>query len=129
MENIENTSILPMHLGYRVVSNTTSCHVQVSMFRRTKLCVIIPFEFAESLLEQTVFHGAKGPYVRFLDDIVHWHPHTDSDGKRMLRLYRPIRSISCRMGMRLVDIIQRVFRHNTALEALAGAALELADEF
>ena len=128
LENIENTSILCEHRGYSVVSNQTDCNVRVTTFR-TKFCMDIPFEFAESLLEQRVFHGANGPYVKFLHDVAHWHPHTGSDGQRVIRLYRPIRLMSYCMGMRLVDIVQRVFKHDTALEALAAAALELADEF
>ena len=128
LENIENTSILSGFRGYSVVSNQTDCNVRVTMFR-TMICVSIPFEFAKSLLVQRVFHGAKGPYVQFYEDIVRWHPNTDSDGQRVLRMYCSIHRMSYRMGGRLVNVIERVFKHDTALEALAAAALELADEF
>ena len=117
---VENTSIVPILNGFRLQSNTSTCHAIVRVYR-CSLKVIIPIEHTETLVEPIV---PTRSYTRFLQDILYWHP----DGVGGLMLIRKRSNISFTMLERIGNLINRVFAHNSALDALAGAATELADD-
>jgi hypothetical protein len=117
---VENTSVVPILNGFRLQSNTSTCNAIVRVYP-SFLKVIIPIEHTETLVEPIV---STRSYTRFLRDILHWSP----DGAGGLMLRRTHSRISFALLERIGNLINRVFAHNTALEALAGAATELADD-
>jgi hypothetical protein len=124
VSGIENTSIVSMDGGFQMSSNTGAFLAGVRL-DRSLFTVLIPMEHAATLVELVV---QGRPYTRFLNDVLHWYPTSHPSGMNVLVLHRPRRCITNNMLDRLGRLIRRVIRRYAALEALAGAAMELADE-
>ncbi len=107
-----------------VQSNTSTCFASFGM-HGSMFTVIIPMEHADTLVEQV---GPNHTHMRFVNDLLHWLPTTCPNGTPLLLLDRMRYTVSNNMLERVGNVINRVFERNAALEALSGAAQELADE-
>ncbi len=140
LETIPGTAIVPINGGFRVHSNTSACHTDVRMVSGG-LTVLIPIKHAATLVEPITRPPDGSPaYTKFRGDALHWNPTTGKDGTTVLKLRRGLCRVSYTMAERVGRVVGQVFQRDAELQALAerdaalmevlaGAAMELADEF
>jgi hypothetical protein len=145
LEKMPDTSTVSIKHGFRVHSNTSPCYADLRMVAKG-LTVLVPYQHVTTLVEPITRPSDGSPaYTRFLADTLHWNPTTGDDGTTFLKLRRGFSRLSSPMAERVVSILGRVFKRDAELramtdamhramydealmEALAAAAMELADD-